>query len=514
MVGSRLRGASPENVAAAREAGVSMRTSFAFGAFRFDPLARQLTRDGARIALSDRHADVLRLLLEHPGEIVAKDTLIDAAWQGVAVTDNSLEQAISTLRRALDGPAEEAARIETVPRRGYRFLGDVSRATVVVTEDELDVLLAPHRAWVEGRAALETLSRDDVARAERACRDVLRATPQSVVAHLGLANATAFRFETTRADVAPATDALATALQHAREACRLDPGSGEAWATAAFVLHRCGQTVEARAAVARALALEPDNWRHHFRAAFVSWGEERLRAASRTLQLLPGLALAHWLAASVHVARQAFGPAARELESGRAAQHDVQLHAARFPSVGVDWLSGLVAWRGGDEREARERLTAELAREPVHHLYTRECCANAWYALGAIACHAQRPDEAAHGFAEALRLVPGHPMALAGRAVLARLRGAPDSDAAQGALASRLDVLRARGAHVEAAVAAAVVAAASGDPIAAARQVGAALAEAAPGPAGWWLPIEPLLRVWESPDAWGGVLAVLSSRAA
>ena len=56
------------------------------------------------------------------------------------------------------------------------------------------------------------------------------------------------QFEMTRADPAPDTAALALAARHAREACRLDPQSGEAWATLGFVLDRTGDRLDARAA--------------------------------------------------------------------------------------------------------------------------------------------------------------------------------------------------------------------------------------------------------------------------
>ena len=81
---------------------------------------------------------------------------------------------------------------------------------------------------------------------------------------------------------------------------------GEAWATLGFILDRTGHRADALAASRMAVTLEPDNWRHHLRLGYVSWGEERLREARRTLALLPGFPLAHWLAATVHVARQAF----------------------------------------------------------------------------------------------------------------------------------------------------------------------------------------------------------------
>lgn len=484
-------------------------TALTFGVFVFDPHQRRLTHAGQRVAIPDRHLEVLRVLLEHSGSVVSKDTLIDIAWQGLAVTDNSLEQAISSLRRALDSDGHDPPLIQTVPRQGYRFTGKVTRAIVRATDDEIEALLAPHRAWLEGRAALETLSRDDVERAERAFRTVLAAAPDSATAHIGLANALVFRFETSRADILPDVGALAEAVTLAREACQLEESLAEAWATLGFALHRAGQVLEARAAVRRALSLEADNWRHHLRMAFVSWGEERLRAASRALQLLPGLALAHWLAASVHVARQAFGSAERELAAGAAAQDDQPAAGGRFPAVGLHWLRGLVKLRLGDHHAARTAFERELAQESPHHLYTRECCANARYALGAVDVHHGDRASAGRAFDECLRLVPGHPMAMAARALLH-----PGSTEQVADVSSRIEQLRRHGAFAEATLANSFRLVAAGQGALAGQQLLAVLAEAPMGPAAWILPVEPMLRVWQHEEDWLAVLSLLRSRAA
>ena len=345
---------------------------YRFAGFTLDSLSRRLTRDAVAVPLADRHLDVLVRLLANPGEVVGKEALVQAAWPDVAVTDNSLEQAISMLRKAIavHGPPDGGPHdigIETVPRRGYRFTGDVTREASKHTDEELDALLAPHRAWLEGRAALETLSIQNVASAERAFRSVLDASPDHASAHVGLANALVFRFEATRIDEQPDVVALAAAMPHARDACRLQPAWAEAWATMAFVLHRLGQLDHGIAAGRRAVELEPDNWRHHLRLAFISWGEARLRAAQRTLQLMPGLALAHWLAASVHVARQAFDAADLELAAGSAAQ-DEQIEGAMFGGVGLHWLSGLLRLAQGDAIEAERHFDRELAFEDSGHL--------------------------------------------------------------------------------------------------------------------------------------------------
>src|SRR5262245_62312205 len=153
--------------------------------------------------MPDRHVGVLIELLSHPGTILSKDALIEAVWRDVAVTDNSLEQAISALRRAIGDSAEGSPCIQTVARQGYRFTGTVTRATARATDDALDALLAPHRAWIEGRAALETLERDQIVRARGVFEGVLTREPDQASAHVGLANACIMQFEMTRTDREP-----------------------------------------------------------------------------------------------------------------------------------------------------------------------------------------------------------------------------------------------------------------------------------------------------------------------
>src|SRR6185503_5971918 len=262
------------------------------------------------------------------------------------------------------GPGD-AAVIETVPRQGYRFTAAVERLTARASDEALEALMAPHRAFVEGRAALESLSVDRIIEASKAFNTVLAASPDNAAAHIGMATSYAMRFEMTRADPAPDLDALATATNHARESCRLDPRYGEAWATLGFVLDRTG--AGAVAALSRAVSLEPDNWRHHLRLAAVSWGEARLRAARRTLTLLPGCPLAHWLAATVHVARQSLDEAERELTAGRAGLAGAGPDA-RLSGVALEWLLGLIRLSRGDAAGARAHFDRELASEGGGHL--------------------------------------------------------------------------------------------------------------------------------------------------
>jgi TolB-like protein/Tfp pilus assembly protein PilF len=99
-----------------------------FGAFEFDPRSGELRKRGIRIRLRDKVAQVLALLLAHPGELVSREELRERLWQpDVHVDfDNNLNTAIARLREALDDSAENARFIETLPRRGYRFVAPVT----------------------------------------------------------------------------------------------------------------------------------------------------------------------------------------------------------------------------------------------------------------------------------------------------------------------------------------------------------------------------------------------------
>jgi TolB-like protein len=99
-----------------------MATAYEFGPFRLDADAEILFRDGKPIVLGLRAVALLRLLLERAGGPVSKDALFEAAWPGLAVEDSNLTVQIAALRRAF-GEAGGAAWIETLPRRGYRYVG-------------------------------------------------------------------------------------------------------------------------------------------------------------------------------------------------------------------------------------------------------------------------------------------------------------------------------------------------------------------------------------------------------
>jgi DNA-binding winged helix-turn-helix (wHTH) protein/TolB-like protein/Tfp pilus assembly protein PilF len=99
---------------------------YAFGEFRIDTMARQLSRqEGARVALTPRAFDTLLYLVQHAGILLGKDELMAAIWPGRVVEENNLNQSISTLRKALGTNGDGERYIVTEPGRGYRFAAAV-----------------------------------------------------------------------------------------------------------------------------------------------------------------------------------------------------------------------------------------------------------------------------------------------------------------------------------------------------------------------------------------------------
>jgi Tol biopolymer transport system component/DNA-binding winged helix-turn-helix (wHTH) protein len=96
-----------------------------FGEYRFDPANGILSRGGEELPLPPRAVAVLSRLLRDPGTVVSKQELLDSVWDGAYVTETSLSEAVGLLRQALRDPAHEPSYIQTVHRRGYRFIAEV-----------------------------------------------------------------------------------------------------------------------------------------------------------------------------------------------------------------------------------------------------------------------------------------------------------------------------------------------------------------------------------------------------
>lgn len=114
-----------------------------FDDFTLDQSAAELRKHGIPVPLKARYFDTLSLLVRNPGELITKDRFFDQVWAGVTVGDESLTQAIKEVRKALGEDGTAPRLIQTVPRRGYRFIGDVVDADKAPAQPRrLDLVLA------------------------------------------------------------------------------------------------------------------------------------------------------------------------------------------------------------------------------------------------------------------------------------------------------------------------------------------------------------------------------------
>lgn len=122
--------------------GENRKPIYAFGDFRLDSAERVLSCADKPVALTPKAFDVLLVLVERHGHVVEKRELMDRVWADAFVEEGNLKATVSMLRRALgDGAGEESSYVETVPRRGYRFVAPVTEVRDEMAEARRQVRL-------------------------------------------------------------------------------------------------------------------------------------------------------------------------------------------------------------------------------------------------------------------------------------------------------------------------------------------------------------------------------------
>src|SRR5712671_4957271 len=118
-----------------------------FGVFEVDVRAGELRKQGVRVKLQEQPFQVLTVLLQCPGEVVTREELRNQNWPADTFVDfdNSLNTAINKLREALGDSAESPRFIETLPRRGYRFIAPVTEVDGTTKASATNVSLAGPR---------------------------------------------------------------------------------------------------------------------------------------------------------------------------------------------------------------------------------------------------------------------------------------------------------------------------------------------------------------------------------
>jgi DNA-binding winged helix-turn-helix (wHTH) protein/tetratricopeptide (TPR) repeat protein len=373
--------------------------------------------------------------------------------------------------------------------------------------------LDAYRALTEGWLKLESLDTTLVPAAIADFQRAIAIDPRYAAAYTGLANAEFVAYEMTRATTAPGTAALTAGIAHARHALDLDDRLAEAHATLSFLLTSANAFDEARAAAARAVAIEPDSWRHQYRLGHALWGDARLRAMSRALAIYPRFAYAHFERIMVLVARGDHDGAAAGI------QHALQTLGGassgdRFPAIAFHWLRGALYFVRGHLDDARTEFEREMAGIDRRRLYGPEYAAVARTAAGHAALSRNDVPAAIAAFDAALAETADYPRALLSLAQAHALAGdAAAEAAAHSRFRHELDRLRTQGRHLEAAFLSACDAAIHGAHDEAADRLNRLLDDVPPSAIGWTIPIEPFFRPLHGHPGFARVLTRLAERA-
>ena len=128
---------------------VSKARCYRFDIFTLDVRTGELTRAGVRLPLREQPLQLLLLLLEQPGELVSRETLVSRLWPAGTFVDfdRGLNKAINYLREALGDSVDEPRFIETFPRKGYRFIAPVTRDDET-RDEETPITNPPRRSKV------------------------------------------------------------------------------------------------------------------------------------------------------------------------------------------------------------------------------------------------------------------------------------------------------------------------------------------------------------------------------
>ena len=133
------------------------RTVFRVGDWRVNPASGEISRSGASVRLEARTMGLLLCLAERAGEVVSIDELLNRVWPDVTVSQDSVYQAVASLRKQLGDDPKSAAYIATVPRLGYRMVADVSPWVDTATDlprtgSRWAQLRRPQLRWLVGAA--------------------------------------------------------------------------------------------------------------------------------------------------------------------------------------------------------------------------------------------------------------------------------------------------------------------------------------------------------------------------
>lgn len=372
-----------------------------FGVFELDLESGELRKHGVRLNLQQQPARVLTTLVEVPGHVVSRDVLRTRLWPSETFVDfeRGLNRAVHRLREVLRDPAESPRFIETLPRRGYRFIAPIHTSA----PDDIVVASAPseppgarvqrhskesvraRESYLAGVHFRQKWTPDAMTKSIALLTEAVALTPASVDALGALAETYC---ATGILGCRPAVELYPSAAAHAARALELDASVARAhlviaetnkayeweWAAAdegyrhalacdpadpmihvwyADCLSKMARHEEAEAAARHARALEPAS---ADRTSFVGLTlyrarryDEALDMCRRAIDLDPYYPPAHWFLAQIHLQRKEHDLAIAALQhavrySGHGAPYVALLGHAYGAAGMVDQAADIVRW--------------------------------------------------------------------------------------------------------------------------------------------------------------------------
>jgi len=313
-------------------------SAYSFGPFRLDPERLLLTLAGEPLALGPKVVQTLLALVERPGETLTKNELLDRVWPEGFIEESSLAQNIYVIRKVLRAHWTNA--IQTIPRRGYRFVGDVARPSAGVAakrgttprfyygtaaaalalafsfgllhdtaRSQAQQLNAPAaRLYAVGTYYWKQRTPSSVRKSIGYFRAVIKMDPKNARGYAALAQAYAIAGDYGYGPLKPAKS-YARARALARRALALDTNLAEAHAALGIAEDLPGTRTAAREQFRRALALDPDYATAHqwYGSALLEQGRPReaLAELQKAAQLDPvSVATLAWLSSAAYLSRQ------------------------------------------------------------------------------------------------------------------------------------------------------------------------------------------------------------------
>jgi DNA-binding winged helix-turn-helix (wHTH) protein/Flp pilus assembly protein TadD len=377
-----------------------------FPPFSFDRDERVLRRDGRTVPLPPKAAEALTLLLAQPGALVEKNVLRDALWPEGFVEDGNLTQTIYLIRRALDPDGDGRTFVETIPRRGYRFVAPVgaehagappraSRGVMAVVAFALRTAAAVAIiAFASAGVSLGGVARVPPPLGAEAAREytlgqftwdrrtaagmraslvhfgrVVALAPEDPRGYAGLAVTYEEIGDWEFTAIAPQRDAYRRAEEYAREALRRDPHSGEAFgALGGVAMQRDNDLDRAETMLRASIAYRPDEAHAYELLGIDHIYRGQAESASRMLQRatqLDPLSRMNlvWYGKSLYYAR-------RFAEAHAVLAQLSDLDAADFGAVEIIAMNDVELGRSGEARAALAKLKVPAHKRDYKSMLT------------------------------------------------------------------------------------------------------------------------------------------------